>query len=427
MIKYYLVGGAIRDRLLGLSVNDYDFVAVGATPEFFLEKGFKRVGNDFPVFLEPKNQWEVAIARIEQKTGIGYSCFDTIWDGVTLKEDLFRRDLTINTLAQEVDFEQSVLKGEPVVIGDIIDYFGGVTDLDSKILNPVSVAFMEDPVRLLRTARFYAKYMFEPLPKVFSYGLSMATFGELKALTPERVWKETEKALSGQNVSKYFEFLMCFNNFPFMNIFHEMDECVENNKHHQESNVFIHTMLVLNYANEHYNDTEINLACLLHDIAKPKCYKENGNGYNHDTLGVKMIEDWCSKWKIPNNYKTLAKITCQQHQKIHSVLGRDKNRRSKPSSIMRLFEQSGALAKPDRFLKVLNVCEADHFGRVSSANSKVYKQKDYLKECLTAVLSLDTKVISAKMLAQGKNGIAIGEAIRVARIDEIRKIYKNWR
>lgn len=185
-------------------------------------------------------------------------------------------------------------------------------------------------------------------------------------------------------------------------------------------------MMTLQYANNKWNDPEINFATLLHDIAKPHCYSERGNGHGHDKEGVQMIDDWSREWKVPNTYRDLAKITCEQHQKVHTVMGKDLNKWSRPKSIMKIFEQTSALSKPERFKKMLKACEADNFGRISDIPKDSYPQKQYLEECFEAVLNLDTKDISAKMLAHGKNGLAIGEQIHVARINEIRKVKIKW-
>lgn len=414
-MKIFKVGGCVRDQLMGVKPKDIDYVVVGSNPEEMLALGFVKVGADFPVFLHPETKEEYALARTELKSGTGYNGFECEWEGVTLEEDLSRRDLTINSIAQDIE------------TGEIIDPFNGRKDIENKVLFPTTGAFKDDPLRLLRAARFLARYSdFRPSGDLKHQGLALEKSGELHSLTPERVWKETEKALSEQSPQKYFEYLIKFN-FPFMDIFHEMNGCVENNAWHREENVFVHTMMVLQYASDKWRDKEVNFAALLHDIAKPVCYALLGNGYGHDAEGVSMIEDWCAKWKVPNNYRDLAKITCEQHQKVHGVLGRDANKWSRPKSIMKMFEQTSALSKPERFKKMLKVCEADNFGRISDTPKESYPQRQYLEECLDAVLSLDTKSISASMLEQGKSGVMIGESIRVTRIDAIRGVQNLWK
>lgn len=424
-MKFYLVGGSCRDYLLGLQPKDYDFVVVGASPEDFSE--WSCVGKDFPVFLEPTHKWELALARIERKVGLGYTGFESDWKGVTLEEDLARRDLTLNSIAIEVDWEKTLLLGEPVTIGTWIDPFKGIDDIKNKVLRPTTSAFKEDPIRLLRAARFLARYGdFQPSAELIEMCCELEKSGELLSLVPERVWLETEKALKEKSPSKYFEFISRFD-FPFVEFLHDMKVTIEDNAWHREDNVFVHTMMVLEESAKRFNDPEINLSALLHDVAKPKCYSERGVGHGHDKDGVAMIEDFCKEWKVPNNYRDLAKITCEQHQKVHGVLGRDANKWSRPKSIMKMFEQTSALSKPERFKKMLKVCESDHWGRVSDEVKTKYIQRSYLEECLQAVLDLDTKIISKEMLEKGKTGVIIGQFIREARIAEIRKVQNMWK
>lgn len=415
-MKIYLVGGYVRDNLLGLEPKDKDYVVVGSSPEEMLVKDFSEVGKDFPVFLHPKTKDEYALARIERKVGLGYKGFECDWNGVTLDEDLFRRDLTINAIAKEVE------------TGEIIDPFKGLSDLENKVLRPVSEHFKEDPIRLLRVARFLARYGedWTVCNSILQMGIQMEHLGELDNLVPERVWLETEKALKEPYPHLYFEFLLQFN-FPFMEVFHYMKTTVENNPYHQESDVFVHTMMVLQHASENWNDSEINFACLLHDIAKPVCYLERGNAHGHDKEGIVIVESFCKQWKVPNNYRDLAKIVCEQHQRIHGVLGKNTNNWSRPKSIMKVFEETSALSKPERFKKLLQACESDSKGRIGLSAKDDYIQRQYLEECLDNVLSLDTSLISQEMLTKGKSGIIIGQKIREERIKEIRKVQNKWK
>lgn len=417
-VTIYLVGGTVRDYFIGsIEPKDKDYVVVGSSPEEMLSLGFKKVGADFPVFLHPDSGDEYALARTERKSSSGYNGFDCQWEGVTIEEDLSRRDLTINSIAWDCSRD----------LGKVVDPFNGRQDIKDKILRPTTSAFKEDPLRLLRVARFLSRHHdFKIHEDVLKYGIEMEHSGELDCLTPERVWLETEKALKEKKPSCYFEYLSNFN-LPFMEPFYYMESTVEGNKWHQEDNVFVHTMMVLDHASENWSDSEINFACLLHDIAKPVCYAERSNGHGHDAEGVSMIEDYCKRFKVPNNYRDIAKITCEQHQKVHGVFGRDANKMSKPKSIMKMFEQSGALSKPERFKKVLKACESDHFGRIGEASHLSYNQRPYLEECLDAVISLDTKDISSKLLEQGKSGVVIGQQIREARIHEIRKVQRKWK
>ena len=422
-MKVYVVGGYVRDKLLGLEPRDADFVVVGSSPEEMIEKGFQQVGKDFPVFIHPITGDEYTLARVERKVGVGYEGFECDWKGVTLNEDLKRRDLTINSMAQEVKvYEDGSFK--------VIDYpvgKRGYFDLNEGILRPTGDHFKEDPLRVLRLARFSSKYPeFTVHEKCFEYTLDLQD--ELNFITPERIWIETEKSLKEKDPCKYFEYLTKWcHGFEFIKIFREMQYTVENNDYHQEDNVFVHTMMVLKHARDNWNDSEISFACLLHDIAKPECYRERGKGHGHDAEGISMIEDFCKKWKVPNNYRDLAKHVCEQHQRIHTVLGRNENNWARPKTIMSIFEKTNALSKPERFLKILKACESDAKGRIGKSSQDDYLQKPYLEDCLEAVISLDTKVISSKLLENGKSGKVLGDEIRAARINEIRKVMNNWK
>ncbi len=423
-MKVYLVGGAIRDRLLGLEHKDNDFVVIDTSPEEMIEKGFSLVGKDFPVFIHPITGDEYALARVERKIGKGYKGFECDWEGVTLEDDLSRRDLTINAMAQEVEVYKD---GDFEVVGGLIDPFGGLLDLTNKYLRETTNSFDEDPLRVLRVARFLARYSdFKVSPSLREACKRVYISGELNTLTPERVWLETEKALKEKYPQKYFEFLVEYD-FPFMKHFRNMVLTVENNLYHQEDNVFIHSMMVLRHASENWNDTEINFAALLHDINKPDCYKQYGSGHGHDKAGVPQIEEFCKQWKVPNNYRDIAKIVCEQHQRIHTVMGRDQNNWSRPKSVMSIFEQSGAERNVERFLKVLKACESDAKGRIGLSANYDYLQRHYLEDCLYAVTSLDKKSISRKLLENGKSGEVIGLEIRSAKIAAIRKVQNEWK
>ena len=423
-VKYYLVGGYVRDTLLGLKPRDADFVVVGADTKYMLSEGFKPVGEGFEVYLHPITGDEFALARKERKIGVGYNGFECEWEGVTLEEDLSRRDLTINAMAQEVEVHTD---GTFNIIGELVDPFIGVLDLTNKYLRETTEAFSEDPLRVLRVARFLSRYKdFQVAPSLLEACKRVYISGELEYLTPERVWLEMEKALKEKYPERFFKSLVDFD-FPLMKHFRDMIITVENNPYHQEKNVFIHTMMVLKHAAENWNDSEINFACLLHDISKPECYREFGNSHGHDKMGVSLVEEFCKKWKVPNNYRDLAKVVCEQHQRIHTVMGRDKNNWSKPKSIMSIFEDSGALRSPERFKKVLKACESDAKGRTGLSAKDYYYQREYLEDCLNSVINLDTKEISSKLIENGKCGKVIGLEIRAARINEIRKVQKRWK
>jgi tRNA nucleotidyltransferase (CCA-adding enzyme) len=434
MIKYYLVGGAVRDMLMGVPCNDYDFVVVGASPSDFYN--WKSVGKDFPVFLEPTHGWEVALARVERKVGVGYTGFETEWNGITLEQDLSRRDLTINAMAIEVDFAASVLIGEPVTVGGVIDPFNGVSDIKAKVLRHASSAFTEDSVRVLRVARFLAKFDKYWVDGVNHWKCSPELYEILESvdvndLTPERVWLEMSKSFFEYNPSAFFDNMSDWNNlFP---MWEAMWKTPQKEDHHPEGCVGIHCAMVMDYAAKTWSDTEIVFAGLCHDFGKPVCWEKYGNAHGHEVEGLYYINDFCARWKVPNSYRELALITCEYHTKVHGCMSRGTNDWMKPKSIMKLFEDTGAMKKPDRFLKMLKACEADAKGRGASAEqiaefeSKPYLQRSYLEDCLSGVLNYNSKPLSKKMLAEGKTGVIIGQTIRQEKIKLIREVQKQWK
>lgn len=441
-VTIYLVGGFVRDHFIKtvypahkhLEVKDKDYVVVGSNPEEMGSLGFKQVGADFPVFLHPDTGEEYTLARTERKSGEGYTGFDCEWKGVTIEEDLSRRDLTINSIAWDCTRN----------LGQVVDPFGGVSDIKKGILQNTSDAFEEDPVRILRVGRFMSRYPeFSPSLDLQYKCVDMVAEGALQHLTPERVWKEIEKVMrESSKPSMFFDFLWTIgaDGLVLPDVMVKMLRTEEQNDHHPEPNVFNHTMQVIDHAAHTWGDPEITFACLTHDFGKPFCYNEYGVGHGHDKEGFRFIEDWCDKLKTSKSYKQLALMTCLYHQKVHSILGRGSNSMCRPKSIMKMFEETSALSKPERFKKMLKACESDSNGRglLSSMTdnpkhtreyfrSKDYPQRIYLEECLDVVLSVDTKAISGKMLKEGKEGKLIGEAIRVARINAIRSVQNNWR
>lgn len=405
-MKIYLVGGAVRDMLMNLEPKDKDYVVVGAEPQDLLDLGFKQVGADFPVFLHPEKGEEYALARTEKKNGVGYQGFNCYFGkDVTLEEDLARRDLTINAIAMDIETKE------------IIDPFNGQQDIKDKVIRPTTEAFCEDPLRVLRAARFLARYpTFRTTDELNK--LCCVVAKELKFLTPERVWLETEKALTEQKPSNYFNYLWWFQMFP------EFDNLLETPQplqHHPEGNCWNHLMLVINHAAKCHNDSEIVFACLMHDMGKGIAFEQQGNLNSHESLGVPVVIDFCNKYKVPNKYKELALIVCEYHTHCHKAFEMN------PNKIMKLFERTKAESKYDRFMKFLKVCESDARGRGGDFPNRTYNQPKYLKDCLDAVKSVDTKSISAKMVSEGKSGLLIGESIRVAKIDAIRGVKNKWK
>ena len=409
-MKTYLVGGAVRDELMGILPKDYDYVVVGSTPEEMLSKGFKQVGSDFPVFLHPVTGDEYALARTEKSTGDKYQDFDCYFGkDVTIEDDLYRRDLTINAIAKDLE------------TGEYIDPFGGEEDIDNKVIRQVSKHFVDDPVRVLRAFRFASTLRGSwYIHRTTAGNINcMDLIGLLDNLTPERVWKETEKALNGHSPGKFFQSLI------FRTVFKDLLRLFltpQNKEHHPEGDVGTHTMMVMDYAARAGYGPEVVFAGLCHDFGKPVAYENTGNALSHETLGLPVINDFCDKWKVPNKYRELALLVCEHHTKIHGCLGRGSNKGMRPKSIMKLFQDTNAIGKPVRFIDILSACESDAKGRGGDYPNKPYPQRGYLMECLEAATLVNTKAISSSMMEKGKSGIEIGEAIRISRIDAIRKV-----
>lgn len=431
MSKTYLVGGACRDILLGRTPKDYDYVIVGSNQEEMLSKGFKKVGADFDVYLHPVTGDEFALARTERKSGTGYNGFETNCEGVTLEEDLLRRDLTINSIGIEVDYETTMQIGEPVLVGTWIDPFNGRQDIKDKVLRHTSEAFRDDAVRVLRIARFMARF-----GDTWSIHRDTITLmdeiyysEELLSLQPDRVWKETEKALNTQNPSLYFEVLANYGIFPMTS---NMMVLCEDNPHHPESSLWKHTAMVMDHAAQTWNDPEVTWAAYCHDYGKYYTYSIYDNGHGHEKAGIPYIKEISYTVRVPNKFKELALLVCEHHQRIHSSLGRGTNKGMRPKSIMKLFEATAAMKKPDRFEKILKCCISDARGRgatqeqIKEFEANPYPQADYLRECLQAVINTDTKSVSKSLLSQGKEGKVIGLEIRAARIKSIRRVYNSW-
>ena len=421
----YLVGGFVRDHFMGTIPKDKDYVVVGSSPKEMVSLGFKQVGADFPVFLHPESGDEYALARTEKKVGVGYEGFECEWEGVTLEEDLSRRDLTINAIAWDCSRN----------LGKIYDPFNGRKDIQNKVLRPVSEAFKEDPLRVLRAARFMAKFKGFTVSKGLYDYCEELEYELCNTLTPERVWLETVKAMGTKTPSSYFQWLSMFGLFPE---YTELTHCPQRLDHHPENWVGTHTDMVMDYVAEVWNDPEIVFASLCHDLGKPLCWSKFENAHGHEIEGLPFIQELCARLKVPNSYKKLALQVCEYHTKVHGMFGINNQSWTRPKSIMKLFEDTGAIKHPETFYKILKACEADAKGRgkefhedptktVKFYLEKPYHQRPYLEECLSAVLELDTKIISDKMVSEGKKGTLIGEAIRVARINAIRGVQIKWK
>lgn len=416
-MKVYLVGGAVRDKLLGREPNDFDYVVVGSSPEEMLSLGYTQVGKDFPVFLHPETKEEYALARLERKVGVGYTGFETDWKGVTLEQDLERRDLTINAIAQDIE------------TGEIIDPFGGQQDIKDRKLRHVSPAFAEDPLRVVRVARFAAQLGF--FIHSDTYSLMLKLYNELKTLPKDRIWREMEKALASPKPSTFFYTMT--RHLRMFRTYESLYGTPQNPVHHPEGSVGIHTNLVMDFAASHFNDKEITFAALCHDFGKPYCHKRDGTAHGHEDAGIPIVESFCEEFKIPNKYKELAIVVTKNHGRIHGVLGRDGNSNSKPKTVWKILKECKAFQDPRFFGKVLNACHADSAGRGKTPEERSrfaatpYPQKDFMWECLTAANSVDTHAVAKAAMDRGRKGPQIGEEVRCEQIKAIRGTVNKWK
>lgn len=403
LMKAFLVGGAVRDQLLGRPVNERDYVVVGATPEDLLSQGYQQVGRDFPVFLHPETRQEYALARTERKTAPGYRGFVVHADpDVTLEEDLRRRDLTINALA----WDES---------GNLIDFYGGLSDLEDRVLRHISTAFAEDPVRILRVARFAARYAelgFRVADETMSLMRNMVEAGEADALVPERVWQELAKALTESKPSRFFQVLRDCG--ALARLFPEVDRLFgipQPEKWHPEIDTGIHTMMVLDMAARLSPDPEVAFAALTHDLGKGTTPEEILPSHKgHEERSVELIERLCERLKAPRRFCELARVVARYHGLVHKV---DELR---PGTIVDLFQGADAFRRPARFEQMLTTCEADSRGR-AGYEEREYPQAARVRRLLEAVRRVDVGAVSAAV----PQPAAIPECIRDARIRALRE------
>jgi len=378
-MKTYLVGGAVRDKILGLSTKDNDWVVTGATPEKMIELNFTPVGKDFPVFLHPKTQEEYALARTERKTAAGYHGFQFHADStVTLEEDIKRRDLTINALAED---EQ----------GNVIDYVNGQQDIEDRILRHVSPAFSEDPVRILRIARFAAR--FEPLgfniaDETMALMKDMVTAGEVDALVAERVWQETSRALTEPSPEVFIEVLRECGAlavlFPEINRLFGVPQPEE---HHPEIDTGVHTMMVLQQACLLSDDPQVRFAALTHDLGKGITPKDIlPHHYGHEESGVRLVKELCERFKVPNQYRQLAEITSRYHTHVHRAF------EVKPKTLLKVLNNTDAFRKPERFKQFITACIADSHGRPGYENYD-YRQAPFFELVRDKAAAVDGQAI----------------------------------
>lgn len=406
-MEVFLVGGAVRDELLGLEIRERDWVVVGAEPKDMHELGFKQVGKSFPVYINPVTREEFALARTEAKTGPGYKGFAFHFSpDVTLEEDLGRRDLTINAIA----------KNEA---GDFIDPYGGLKDIGDRVLRHVSPAFKEDPVRVLRLARFAARVEhlgFQLAEETIELVREMVTEGELAHLVPERVWKETERALSEKGPVAFLRTLRQTNALSV--VFPELDKLYgvpQNPETHPEIDTGIHTELVLWQAARLSGVPEIRFAALCHDLGKGVTPKEKWPSHpGHEQAGVTILQSLCDRLKIPNRFRELAKMATAHHGACHRAA------EMSARDILTFFERCDAFRRPERFRQLLIACEADSKGRLGFEHEKYFprallEEAFYAADFMNAKEILKDKSIQADQIKQ-----ALFEA-RVGIVEEVRQ------
>ncbi|PUA18396.1 multifunctional CCA addition/repair protein [Glaciimonas sp. PCH181] len=399
-MKIYVVGGAVRDALLGLPVKDRDFVVVGATPEEMLARGFRPVGKDFPVFLHPDTQEEYALARTERKTAPGYRgfVFHAASD-VTLEQDLIRRDLTINAIARADD-------------GTLVDPFGGQQDLQARVFRHVSAAFSEDPVRVLRIARFAARFTdFSVAPETNALMQQMVAAGEVDALVPERVWQELSRGLMEAHPSRMFEVLR--NCGALARILPELDVLwgvPQPAEYHPEIDTGVHAMMVIDTAAKENFALPVRFAALMHDLGKGVTPTAEWPAHHgHEALGVKLVEQVCQRLKVPGEVRDLALMTTREHGNIGRALA------LKASTLVTLFGRCDAFRKPQRFIAMVEATECDYRGR-TGYEERAFSQRAYLEATLAAAQSVNAGVIAGMFSQQPQR---IPEAIYAARISAV--------
>ncbi|MEO1034988.1 MAG: multifunctional CCA addition/repair protein [Pseudomonadota bacterium] len=386
----YLVGGAVRDELLGLPVRERDWVVVGAEPQTLLDAGYRPVGKDFPVFLHPETNEEYALARTERKVSVGYHGFDfNASTDVTLEEDLARRDLTINALARASD-------------GALIDPYGGQRDLDARLLRHVSDAFVEDPVRILRLARFAARFAdlgFAVAPETLALAQRIVASGETDHLQSDRIWKETERALAGPNPQVYFEVLRATG--ALATVFPEIDRLFgvpQSPKNHPEIDTGVHTMMVLGAAADLSGDVAVRFAALTHDLGKGLTPREQWPSHHgHEQTSVSLVMAMAERLPLPRAVRDLALIVAKIHGDVHRAT------ELRPGTVLRLFRDMDAFRRPQRVAAVLTACEADSRGRTGFEDTP-YPAARYLRACFAAAQAVSVQDI----MADGFSGAALG-------------------
>jgi len=403
-MKAYVVGGAVRDRLLGRPVNDRDWVVVGSTPEAMVDAGYTPVGRDFPVFLHPATQEEYALARTERKSGRGYLGFTVLASPeVTLEEDLARRDLTINAIAEDP------------ATGALTDPFGGQQDLRDRVLRHVGPAFVDDPVRLLRLARLAARFAdFQVAPETAALLRQMVDDGEVDHLVPERVWQELSRGLMEDHPERLFDVLRGCG--ALARLLPEVDRLwgvPQPPEHHPEVDTGVHLMLVLGAAARLRAPLAVRYACLCHDLGKGTTPRSEWPRHlAHEARSAQLARQVGDRWKVPTDCRELADVVAREHGNIHRSAGFG------AAALMRLLERCDALRRPQRFHEALLACACDARGRLGLADAP-YPQRPRLAGVLAAVLAAPVHAVAEQAAAQGLAGPAIGARIREARVAAI--------
>ena len=402
-MQTYMVGGAVRDALLGLPVNDRDWVVVGATPEQMVQAGFVPVGRDFPVFLHPESREEYALARTERKTGRGYHGFSFQAEpGVTLEQDLARRDLTINAMAQDE-------------AGNVIDPHGGRSDLQQRVLRHVTTSFREDPVRILRLARFAARFSdFSIAPETAGLMREMVEAGEADALVPERVWQELARGLMERKPSRMFEVLRECG--ALARLLPEVDRLwgvPQRAEYHPEVDTGVHLMMVLDMSARLQAGLPVRFACLTHDLGKgttPASVLPKHIG--HEERSARLLKKVAQRLRVPTDCHELADVVAREHGNIH------RSGEFGAAALVRLLERCDAFRKPRRFDEVLLACECDARGRLG-LEERPYVQRPRLSQALQAAQAVSTSEVAAAAQAQGLAGPRVGEMIHSVRVQAV--------
>ncbi|HWH83977.1 MAG TPA: multifunctional CCA addition/repair protein [Burkholderiaceae bacterium] len=402
-MQFFIVGGAVRDALLGLPITDRDWVVVGARPSAMRDAGFVPVGNDFPVFLHPVTKEEYALARTERKTAPGYRGFEVdAAENVSLEDDLKRRDLTINAMARTDD-------------GTLIDPWGGERDLRARVLRHVSPAFAEDPVRILRLARFAARFPeFTVADETLALATSMVAAGEVDALVPERVWQEFARGLMEARPARMFEVLRACG--ALARLLPEVDRLwgvPQRADHHPEIDTGVHLMMVLDMAARLGASLPVRFACLGHDLGKGTTPADVlPRHLGHEQRSVELVRGVSERLRVPAACRELAEVVAREHGNVH------RSAEFGAAALVRLFERCDAIRRPERFDELLLACECDARGRLGAADA-VYAPRERLRRALDRARAVDSAAVAAAAAARGLSGPAVGQAIHDARVQAV--------